>query len=71
MLSSRKRFSNELKDLNNKVLDMGSEVIESFKNMIKACESGDLEIAKDVIENDKMINEIEVSAHRITNIEIL
>ena len=61
MLSSRKRFSNELKDLNNKVLDMGSEVIESFKNMIKACESGDLEIAKDVIENDKMINEIEVS----------
>ncbi len=61
MLSNRKRFVNELEDLNNKVLDMGSEVIESFNNLIKVCETGDLEIAKEIIENDKMINEIEVS----------
>ncbi len=61
MLSNRKRFSSELADLNDKVLDMGNEVIESFKNMIKACESGDLEIPQEVIENDKMINDIEIS----------
>ncbi len=61
MLSNRKKFTNELNDLNNKVLDMGSEVIDTFKNMIQACELYDLDIAKDIIENDQMINDIEIS----------
>ena len=61
MLSNRKKFINELEDLNNKVLDMGSEVIDTFKNIIKACELHDLDIAKDIIENDQMINDIEIS----------
>jgi len=61
MLSNRKRFTNELEDLNNKVLDMGSEVVDTFKNIIAACELYDLDIAKDIIENDQMINDIEIS----------
>lgn len=61
MLNNRKRFSSELEDLNNKVLDMGTEVIEAFKNVIKACELDDIEIAKGIKENDKMINDIEIS----------
>ncbi len=61
MLSNRKRFSSELIDLNNKVLDMGNEVIESFKNLINACEINDQDMAKEIIENDQMINDIEIS----------
>ncbi len=61
MLGNRKRFTTELEDLNNKVLDMGSEVIEAFKNIIKACEANDLDIAKEIIENDQLINDIEIS----------
>ncbi len=61
MLSSRKRFINELSDLNNKVLDMGIEVRNTIKNIIKACEDTDLDIAKDIIDNDKMINDLEIS----------
>lgn len=61
MLTNRKRFSKELEDLNNKVLDMGSEVVDAFKNIIKGCEFNDLDIAKEIIENDQMINDIEIS----------
>jgi phosphate transport system protein len=61
MLSNRKRFSSELIDLNNKVLDMGNEVIESFKNLINACEINNQDMAKEIIENDQMINDIEIS----------
>lgn len=61
MLINRKKFTNELNDLNDKILYMGNEVVDAFKNIIKACESKDLNIAKDIIENDKMINDIEIS----------
>ena len=61
MLSHRRKFSNELENLNNKVLDMGSEVIEAFNNVIEACETRDNDVAKNIIENDKVINDIEVS----------
>ena len=61
MLSNRKKFTSQLEDLNNKILDMGAEVVDAFKNIISACESGDLYIAKYIVENDKVINDIEIS----------
>ena len=40
---------------------MGNEVIESFKNLINACEINNQDMAKEIIENDQMINDIEIS----------
>jgi phosphate transport system protein len=61
MVEGRKHFIDELNDLNEKVVDMGNEVIRAYKNLIYVCETKDLTIAKDIMENDKLINNIEIS----------
>ena len=61
MVPNRKHFDEELKDLNLKVLNMGNEVLNSYKKLIEACTKKDNDIANNIIETDKYINEIEVS----------
>ena len=61
MFDNRRHFTEELNNLNIKVLDMGQEVILSFQQALKACEDNDLELAQDIKEHDKLINDIEVS----------
>ncbi len=61
MLQSRKQFIIDLENLNKKVLEMGKEVVTSYQNIMIACEKNDLDLAKDIITHDKLINDIEVS----------
>lgn len=61
MVPGRKHFNDELNDLNYKVLYMGNEVINAYKSLLTVCENNDLNIAKDIMDNDKMINEVEIS----------
>ena len=60
MVPNRKHFDEELKDLNFKVINMGQEVIQSYEKLISACKARDNEIATDIIETDKYINELEI-----------
>jgi len=61
MLQNRKQFSEELKSLNEKVITMGSEVIESYIKLTTACNTKDKSLLKDIIEYDRFINDIESS----------
>lgn len=61
MVPGRKHFVEELKDLNEKVIVMGEEVIKTYRNLLAVTETGDLDIAQEIIENDKLINNIEIS----------
>ena len=61
MTPNRKHFVEELNDLNNKVSYMGDQVYNSYVKLISVCNTGDLDLAEQIIEQDKLINEIEVS----------
>ncbi len=61
MLQNRKQFIIDLENLNNKVINMGKEVIMSYKNTVIACEENNLDLAKDIMKQDKLINDIEIS----------
>ena len=61
MVPGRKHFVEELKDLNEKVIVMGEEVIRTYRNLLAVIETGDMDIAQEIIENDKLINNIEIS----------
>ncbi|MBU1019780.1 MAG: phosphate signaling complex protein PhoU [Firmicutes bacterium] len=61
MMQNRKKFISELETLNNKVIDMGKEVITSFENVLNACKTMNTNLAKEIILHDKFINDIEVS----------
>ncbi len=61
MTPNRKHFIDELKDLNQKVIDMGEEVYKSYVKLISVCETKDLDLAEQIQEQDKLINEMEVS----------
>ena len=61
MIQSRKHFTMDLENLNDKVYEMGNEVVLSFKKVLLACEENDLDLAKDIMERDKYINDVEVS----------
>ena len=61
MIQNRKHFIDELNDLNVKVLKMGDEVYNSYVKLISVCETKDLELAKEIKEQDKLINEMEIS----------
>jgi len=61
MVPNRKHFDEDLKNLNLKVANMGQEVINSYEKLISACINKDNNIANDIIETDKYINEIEIS----------
>jgi phosphate transport system protein len=61
MTNNRKHFIDELNSLYTKVYNMGLEVLDGYYKMLKACESKSNSIANEIIENDKMINDIEIS----------
>ncbi|MFK5884056.1 MAG: phosphate signaling complex protein PhoU [Candidatus Izemoplasma sp.] len=61
MSPNRQHFIDELNALTNKIQTMGSEVIKAFDNLIKALSDNNIDLAKGIVENDKVINEIEVA----------
>ncbi len=61
MVPNRKHFDQDLKELNQKVVNMGYEVITAYESLIKACELRNKVLAGKIIETDKYINEIEIS----------
>ncbi len=63
MLQNRKQFNEELESLNEKVINMGVEVIGAYENLYKACIEKDNELLDEIIDYDKFINDIEVSVN--------
>ncbi len=61
MVPGRKHFVDELNDLFSKILIMGNEVLKAYKNLLVIFETNDLDIARDIIDEDKLINDIEIS----------
>lgn len=61
MIQNRKHFTDELSELHERVVAMGSETLESYKRLIIACEDKDEELAKHILEHDKVINGLEES----------
>lgn len=61
MMQNRKHFIDELNDLNERVSQMGDEVTKSYLQLLKALENNDIELADNIMEKDKFINELEVS----------
>ena len=61
MTPNRKHFVEELNDLNNKVSYMGDQVYNSYVKLISVCNTGDLDLAEQIMEQDKLVNEMEVS----------
>ncbi|PAT02593.1 phosphate transport system regulatory protein PhoU [Candidatus Izimaplasma bacterium ZiA1] len=61
MVPSRSHFIKEMKDLNNKVERMGKEIEIIYGNLVLALRSNKKEIASNIVEEDKIINDIEVS----------
>ena len=61
MTNNRKHFIDELHSLYNKVHNMGLEVLDGYYKILDACEQKSNEIAESIIDNDKMINDIEIS----------
>ena len=61
MIENRKRFIDELNELNEKVCSMGYEIIESYNDLLVVFETSDLDVANNIIEKDKLINELEIS----------
>lgn len=61
MTPNRKHFVEELNELNIKVVKMGDEVYNSYVKLISVCETEDLELAELIMEQDKLINELEIS----------
>ncbi len=60
-MTNRKHFIDELNELNHKAIEMGRQVHDSFRKLIVACESQSLELAQAIVEQDKLINELEIS----------
>lgn len=54
-----KQFNEELEDIRHKVLSMGGLVEQQLEMAMKAFKTGDTELAEQVIQNDKQVNELE------------
>ena len=55
----RANFENELKQLHNEIIEMGSFVETAIDNSIKAFKGNDLELCKTIIKSDKNVDEME------------
>ncbi len=58
-MCARRRFDEELDLLHLELIEMGSMIEKAIKSSFEAIESDDEDIARDIIENDKAINEME------------
>ena len=56
-----KHFDEELKDLNNDILKMGVFAEEAIYKSVEALKNGDKNMAQEVISNDKVIDELELT----------
>ncbi len=59
-MPQRKSFSAQLEDLQQDLLKMGTAVEEAIHLSVKALEERDLELAQQVIEDDRHINDMEL-----------
>ena len=55
----REKFDKELKNLNDKLLEMGGQVEEAIEDSLKALVNKDLDLAKKVFTSDDIINSME------------
>ena len=60
-MPNRKHFVDELNELKQKLLTMGEQVYNSYVKLISVCETRDLSLAERIMEQDKLVNELEVS----------
>lgn len=60
-MTNRKHFIDEMNELNHKLIDMGEQVYNSYVKLISVCKTRDLSLAETIMEQDKLINEMEVS----------
>jgi len=60
-MTNRKHFIDELQELNQKLIEMGEQVYNSYVKLISVCKTRDLSLAEHIIEQDKLINEMEIS----------
>ena len=56
-----KHFDEELKELNNDILKMGVFAEEAIYKSVEALKNGDKNMAQEVISNDKVIDELELT----------
>jgi phosphate transport system protein len=61
MTPNRKHFIDDLNDLNRKVVDMGEQVYNSYVKLMAVCNTGEIELTNEIMEQDKLVNEMEVS----------
>lgn len=62
-MTNRQHFVNELNDLNQKVIQMGEQVYGNYIKLISVCKTKDLALAAQIMEQDKLINEMEISVN--------
>ena len=54
---TRETLDNKIRELNDSILELGSTVEQAVLGCVKALEERDLETAKNIYHQDKMINE--------------
>jgi phosphate transport system protein len=60
-MPNRKHFVDELNELKQKLVTMGEQVYNGYVKLISVCETRDLSLAERIMEQDKLVNELEVS----------
>ena len=53
----RKKFDDQLKNLNEEMINMGTMIEENIQNAIEALVKSDVELAKDIMERDALIDQ--------------
>lgn len=60
-MTNRKHFIDELNELNQKLIAMGEQVYNGYVKLISVCQTRDLTLAEQIMEQDNLVNEMEVS----------
>jgi len=60
-----RHFEQELDKLNNRILKMGNLVAEQVHNSLDALLKGDVELARQIIENDKEVDRLDVKIDKL------
>jgi phosphate transport system protein len=61
MLQNRKAFIDDLNQYRTKVVDMGKEIINQYKQLSEVIKSQNQKLAEEIYSYDKIINELETS----------
>jgi phosphate transport system protein len=65
MLSNRQQFDENLRELRNVLIEMGEKVSRAIEDSVESLKTTDLELAQQVIDNDRAINELEEKIEQI------